>query len=41
MGKRETAEEVAKAILYLASDKVSFLIGAVLLIDGGVTARLK
>jgi NAD(P)-dependent dehydrogenase (short-subunit alcohol dehydrogenase family) len=33
-----TAEEVARAILYLASDESSFVTGADLVIDGGYTA---
>jgi len=33
-----TAEEVAKAILYLASEDAGFITGAALPIDGGVTA---
>ena len=33
-----TAEEVAKAILYLASPDAGFITGAALAIDGGATA---
>ncbi|WP_353056059.1 SDR family oxidoreductase [Mesobacillus subterraneus] len=33
--------DVAETILYLASDKASFLTGVVLPVDGGVTARLR
>lgn len=33
-----TPEEIAKAILYLASDDASFITGSALVIDGGLTA---
>jgi NAD(P)-dependent dehydrogenase (short-subunit alcohol dehydrogenase family) len=33
-----TAEEVADAILYLASDAAAFMTGAMLSIDGGSTS---
>lgn len=39
MGRLGKAEEVAKAVLFLASDDASFVNGASLLIDGGYTAR--
>jgi NAD(P)-dependent dehydrogenase (short-subunit alcohol dehydrogenase family) len=32
-------EEVAQTILFLASDKASFITGASYLVDGGKTAR--
>lgn len=38
MGRIGEPEEVADAILFLASDKASFVTGAGLLVDGGVTA---
>ena len=38
MKRVATAEEVAKAILYLASPDAGFITGAALPIDGGVTA---
>ena len=33
-----TAEEVAAAILFLASDDASFVTGTLLFVDGGMTA---
>jgi NAD(P)-dependent dehydrogenase (short-subunit alcohol dehydrogenase family) len=38
LGRLGTPEEVAEAILYLASDDAAFLTGAMLTIDGGLTA---
>ena len=38
MRRIATAEEVAEAIHFLASDKSSFITGAVLSVDGGLTA---
>lgn len=35
LGRAGTAEEIAQAILFLASDKVSFLTGQALIVDGG------
>jgi len=34
-----TAEEVANAILFLASDEASFITGTCLMVDGGYTAK--
>ncbi len=39
MGRLGRAEEIAKGVLYLASDDASFMTGAELVIDGGFTAR--
>ena len=39
MGRMGEAEEVAAAILYLASDESSFTTGAELVVDGGLTAQ--
>jgi NAD(P)-dependent dehydrogenase (short-subunit alcohol dehydrogenase family) len=38
MGRLGQAEELAKAALFLASDESSFMTGAQLVIDGGITA---
>src|SRR2546423_240660 len=38
LGRMGTAEEVANAALFLASDEASFITGAALLVDGGTTA---
>ena len=38
MGRLGTAEELAKAALFLASDDSSFMTGASLIVDGGITA---
>jgi 2-keto-3-deoxy-L-fuconate dehydrogenase len=35
MGRLGTAEEIAAAALYLASDESAFLTGQMLVIDGG------
>lgn len=38
LGRLATASDVANAVLYLASDEASFINGAALPVDGGVTA---
>jgi NAD(P)-dependent dehydrogenase (short-subunit alcohol dehydrogenase family) len=38
MGRLGTTEEIAKAVLYLASDDAAFITGSGLVIDGGLTA---
>lgn len=39
LGRIAAAEEVARTIVFLASDAASFVSGAVLAVDGGFTAR--
>ena len=39
LGRIATAEEVARAILFLASDDASFITGTALPVDGGITAE--
>jgi 2-keto-3-deoxy-L-fuconate dehydrogenase len=38
MGRLGTTDEVAQAVLYLASDAAAFVTGTALIIDGGLTA---
>ena len=38
MGRVGTPEEVARAVLFLASDQASFMTGVGLPVDGGITA---
>jgi meso-butanediol dehydrogenase / (S,S)-butanediol dehydrogenase / diacetyl reductase len=38
LGRLGTADEVAEAVAYLASDAAAFVTGSVLVIDGGLTA---
>jgi 2-keto-3-deoxy-L-fuconate dehydrogenase len=38
LGRLGTPEEIAEAIVYLASDRAAFTVGSQLVVDGGVTA---
>jgi NAD(P)-dependent dehydrogenase (short-subunit alcohol dehydrogenase family) len=40
IGRIAQPSEIAKAALFLASEQASFVTGAALLVDGGITARL-
>jgi len=39
MGRIGREDEIAAAVLFLASDEASFITGAILAADGGYTAR--
>jgi len=38
LGRHVTAEEIARSVLYLASDMSSYTTGSTLMVDGGMTA---
>ena len=40
MGKMGTAEDVAHAALFLASDEARYITGTELVVDGGITATI-
>jgi NAD(P)-dependent dehydrogenase (short-subunit alcohol dehydrogenase family) len=40
MGRLGRPEELAKAVLFLASDDASFVTGSAMYVDGGQTAKI-
>ena len=38
MGRIGTPDEIASTVVFMASDEASFMTGATILVDGGVTA---
>jgi NAD(P)-dependent dehydrogenase (short-subunit alcohol dehydrogenase family) len=38
LGRHGTPDEIARSVLYLASDQASFTTGAMLMVDGGMSA---
>jgi NAD(P)-dependent dehydrogenase (short-subunit alcohol dehydrogenase family) len=39
LGRWASADEVARSIVFLASDEAGFITGTVLMVDGGFTAQ--
>jgi NAD(P)-dependent dehydrogenase (short-subunit alcohol dehydrogenase family) len=39
LGRMASAEDIAKGIVFLASDDAAFMTGAGLVVDGGITAQ--
>jgi cyclopentanol dehydrogenase len=39
MGRLGNSDDVAKGVLFLASDESSYMTGSELVIDGGITAQ--